>query len=56
MEDFEEFQDYDEFYLCQWQTPSQLPVKALSTTFRIPHFDNVNNYVIDFVDVLDILM
>jgi hypothetical protein len=21
--------------------PSELPVKALSTTFRIPHFDNV---------------
>ena len=42
MEDFEEFQDYDEFQLTQWQTPSQLPVKALSTTFRIPHFNNVN--------------
>jgi hypothetical protein len=24
-------------------TPSQLPMKALSTTFRIPHFDNVND-------------
>jgi hypothetical protein len=36
--------------------PSQLPVKALSATFLIPHFDNVNDYVIDSVDVLDILM
>jgi hypothetical protein len=33
-----------------------LPVKALSSTFRIPHFDYVNDYVIDSVDVLDILM
>jgi hypothetical protein len=31
-------------------------VKALSTTFHFPHFDNVNDYVIDFVDVMDILM
>jgi hypothetical protein len=31
---------------------SQLPVKALSSTFRIPHFDYVNEYVIDSVDVL----
>ncbi len=56
MEDFEEFQDYDEFLFRQWQTPSQMPVKALSPTFRIPHFDNVNDYVIDSVDVLDTLM
>ena len=56
MEDFEEFQDYDEFQLNQWQTPSKLPVKTLSSTFRIPHFDYVNDYVIDSVDVLDILM
>jgi hypothetical protein len=27
------------------ETPNQLPVKALSATFRIPHFDNVNDYV-----------
>jgi hypothetical protein len=26
--------------------PSQLPMKALSTTFRIPHFDHVNDDVI----------
>ena len=45
MEDFEEFQNYDEFQLCQWQNPSQLPMKALSAMFRIPHFDNVNDYV-----------
>jgi hypothetical protein len=25
--------------------PSQLSVKALSATFRIPHFDDVNDYV-----------
>jgi hypothetical protein len=25
--------------------PSQLRVKALSDTFRFPHFDNVNDYV-----------
>jgi hypothetical protein len=31
-------------------------MKALSSTFRIPHFDNVNDYVIDSVDALDILM
>jgi hypothetical protein len=37
-------------------TPSQLPVKALSATFAFPHFDNVNDYIIDYVDVLDILM
>jgi hypothetical protein len=36
--------------------PSQLPMKALSATFRIPHFDNINDHVIDYVDVLDILM
>jgi hypothetical protein len=36
--------------------PSQVPMKALSSTFCIPHFDNINDYVIDFVDVLDILM
>jgi hypothetical protein len=30
-------------------------VKALSSTFRIPHFD-VNVYVIGSVDVLDILL
>jgi hypothetical protein len=36
--------------------PSQQPVKALSTTFRIPHFDDINDYVIDYVDVLDIFM
>ena len=57
MDDFEEFQNYDEFQLCQLQTPSQLPVKALSATFCIPHFDNVNDYVSnDSVDVLDIMM
>jgi hypothetical protein len=27
------------------KTPSQLPVKALSTTFRIPHFDHINDYI-----------
>jgi hypothetical protein len=27
------------------ETPSQLPVKALSSMFRIPHFDYVNDYV-----------
>jgi hypothetical protein len=25
--------------------PSQLPVKALSAMFRVPHFDHVNDYV-----------
>jgi phenylalanine-4-hydroxylase len=28
-----------------WQTLSQLPVKALSSTFHIPHFDYVDDYV-----------
>jgi hypothetical protein len=28
-----------------WQTPSQLSVKALSSTFRIPHIDYDNDYV-----------
>ena len=45
MEDFEEFQDYDEFQLCQWQTPSQLPLKALSATFAFSHFDDINDNV-----------
>ena len=45
MKDFEELQDYDEFQLRYWQTPNQLPMKALSTTFRIPHFDDINDYV-----------
>jgi hypothetical protein len=40
--------------------PSQLPVimlmTMLSAMFRIMHFDNVNDYVIDSVDVLNILM
>jgi hypothetical protein len=43
----------------QWQTPSKLPVKALSSTFRILHFDiDVNDYgyVLDSVDVSDILL
>jgi hypothetical protein len=31
-------------------------VKALASTFHIPHFDYVNDYVIDSVDVLDILL
>jgi hypothetical protein len=31
-------------------------MKALSSTFRIPHFDYDNDYVIDSVDVFDILM
>jgi hypothetical protein len=32
-------------------------VKALSSTFRFPHFDdiNVNDYVIDSVYILDIV-
>jgi hypothetical protein len=34
------------------ENPSQLPVKPLSATFRIPHFDNSN----DSMDVLDISM
>jgi hypothetical protein len=40
-----------------WQTPCQLPMKALYATLFL-HFDdiNVNDYVIDSVDVLDILM
>jgi hypothetical protein len=28
----------------KWQSPSQLPVKALSSTFRILHFDYVDDY------------
>ena len=59
MEDFEEFQDYDEFQLSQWQTPSQLPVKAQHLRFVSPHFDSYvkdNGNVLDCVDVLDILL
>jgi hypothetical protein len=33
-----------------------MPVKALSSMFCILHFDYVNDYIIDYVDVLDILM
>jgi hypothetical protein len=39
--------------------PQSAACVSLSSTFRFPHFDiNVedNGYVLDFVDVLDILM
>ena len=51
MEDFEEFQDYDEFQFTQWQTPSQLPVQAYHLRFVSLHFDSYakdNGYVIDY--------
>jgi hypothetical protein len=41
MEDFEEFQDYDEFFVMLVANPQSAACEALSTTFRIPHFDNV---------------
>jgi hypothetical protein len=50
MEDFEESSSY---------LSGKPPVSCLwrpSSMFRIPHFDYVNDYVIDSVDVLDILM
>jgi hypothetical protein len=39
MEDFQEFQDFDEFWLCLVANPSQLPVKALSYYISYSHFD-----------------
>jgi hypothetical protein len=39
--------------------PQSAACVGLSSTFRIPHFDiNVNDYdyVLDYVDVLDILL
>ena len=56
MEDFEEFQDYNEFQFILVANPQSVACVGLSSTFRIPHFDYVNDYVIDSVDVLDILM
>ena len=59
MEDFEEFQDYDEFQFILVATSSQLPVQAYLLRFISPHFDiNVNDYgyVLDSMDVSDILM
>ena len=59
MEDFEEFQDYDEFQFILVATPSSLPVQAYLLRFVSPHFDiNVEHYgyVLDSVDVSDILM
>ena len=40
MEDFEEFQEYDEFQFTLVATPSQLPVQAYLLRFVTPHFDN----------------
>ena len=59
MEDFEEFQDYDEFQFTLVENPSQLPVQAYLLRFVTPHFYvNVKHYgyVLDSMDVLDILM
>ena len=39
MEDFEEFQDYDEFQFTLVANPSQLPVQAYILRFVTPHFD-----------------
>ena len=39
MEDFEEFQDYDEFQFTFVANPSQLPVQAYLLCFVTPHFD-----------------
>ena len=58
MEDFEEFQDYDELQFFLVANPQSAACVGLSSTFCIPHFDiNVNDYgyVLDSVDVLDIL-
>ena len=40
MDDFEEFQEYDEFQFTLVETPSQLPVQAQHLCFVFPHFDN----------------
>ena len=59
MEDFEEFQDYDEFQFTLVATPSQLPVQAYPLHFVSPHFDIIVEHygnVLDSVDVLDILL
>jgi hypothetical protein len=59
MEDFEEFPDYNEFKFILVATPSQLPVQAYLLCFVTPHFDindEHNGYVLDSVDVSDILM
>ena len=59
MEDFEEFQDYDEFQFFLVANPQSAACVGLSSTFCFPHFDNNvedNGYVLDSVDILDILM
>ena len=59
MEDFEEFQDYDEFQFTLVATPSQLSVQAYPLRFVSPHFDIIvehYGYVLDSVNVSDILM
>jgi hypothetical protein len=59
MEDFEEFQDYDEFKFILVANPESAACVGLSSMFRFPHFDiNVEDYgyVLDSMDVLDILM
>jgi hypothetical protein len=55
MEDFEEFQEYDEFSF----TPQSVACVGLASTFRkfcTLIFMLNNGYVLDSVDVLDILM
>ena len=56
MEDFEEFQDYDEFQFILVANRQSAACVGLSSMFHFPHFDNVNYDVNDSVDVLDILL
>jgi hypothetical protein len=59
MEKFEEFQEYDEFWFFLSGKP---PVSCLCRfIIYVPYFRTLiimlnNGYVIDFVDVLDILI
>ena len=59
MEDFEEFQDYDKFQFTLVANPQSAACVGLSSMFCFPHFDidvKDNGYVLDSVDVSDILM
>jgi hypothetical protein len=54
LEDFQEFQDFDEFLNRLAANPSQLPVRALS--YYILFNTLITVYVNGFVDVSNIMM
>jgi hypothetical protein len=45
MEDFQEFQDFDEFELCLVANPQSATCEGLIFYVSYPHFDYVNDYV-----------